>query len=122
MKIVTYLPKDAPAHSEGRAGLLHDDVILDLAALGAWATRNGVAAGANLPDSTLALLRLGPVGMDVAREALALAAKARPDDLRAEAGLAHAMSETKLRSPVPARAPAPTWLIFVEDLALHVGR
>ncbi|HEX2349019.1 MAG TPA: hypothetical protein VHI51_11365 [Ktedonobacterales bacterium] len=101
MKIVTYLPKDAPAHSEGRAGLLRDDAILDLAALGAWAAHNGVAAGAKLPDSTLALLRLGPVGMDLAREALALAAKARPEDLRGEAGLLHDLSATRLRSPVP---------------------
>ncbi|MGH2504677.1 MAG: hypothetical protein ACRDID_19380, partial [Ktedonobacterales bacterium] len=89
VKIVTYLPKDAAAHSEGRAGLLTDDAILDLAALGAWAARNGVAARAKLPETTLALLRLGPVGMDLASEALALAAKARPADLRAEAGLAH---------------------------------
>jgi fumarylacetoacetate (FAA) hydrolase len=101
VKIVTYLPKDAAAHSEGRAGLLTDATILDLAALGAWAARNGVAAGAKLPETTLALLRLGPVGMDLAREALALAAKARPEDLRAEAGLAHDLSATRLRSPVP---------------------
>ena len=100
MKIVTYVPADAAPESEGRAGLLHDEMILDLAALGAWAARNGAGSGFSLPNTTLALLRR-PVGMTAARMALALAAQARPEDLRAEAGLAHALSATRLRSPVP---------------------
>ena len=101
MKIVTYVPADAAPESEGRAGLLHDEMILDLAALGAWAARNGAGSALSLPETTLALLRLGPAGMDAAREALSLAAQARPEDLRAEAGLTHALSATRLRSPVP---------------------
>ncbi len=101
MKIVTYVPADAAPESEGRAGLLHDEMILDLAALGAWAARNGAGSTLSLPETTLALLRLGPAGMDAARAALALAATARPEDLRAEAGLAHALGATRLRSPVP---------------------
>jgi fumarylacetoacetate (FAA) hydrolase len=39
--------------------------------------------------------------MDAARVALALAAQARPEDLRSEAGLAHAQSGVALRTPVP---------------------
>ncbi|HEX8997585.1 MAG TPA: fumarylacetoacetate hydrolase family protein [Ktedonobacterales bacterium] len=100
MKIVTYVRADWPPQSEGRAGLLLDDLILDLAALGDWAGRNGAATRA-LPETTLELLRLGPDGMAAAREALALAAKAQPEYLRAEAGLTHALSETRLRTPVP---------------------
>lgn len=101
MKFVTYVPASAAAHSEGRAGLLHDDVILDLAALGVWAARNGAGTTLTLPDTTLALLRLGPDGMATARDALALAAQARPEDLRAEAGLARSLGDARLRTPVP---------------------
>ena len=101
MKIVTYVPAGDSRQSEGHAGLLHDDLILDLAALGGWAARNGAGTTLALPDTTLALLRLGPDGMAAAREALTLAQRARPEDLRAEAGLAHALGETHLRTPVP---------------------
>ncbi len=101
MKIVTYVPANATPQSEGRAGLLHDDLILDLAALGEWAARNGAGSERRLPETTLALLRQGPDGMAAARAALALAASARAEDLRAEAGLAHPLSETRLRTPVP---------------------
>ncbi len=100
MKIVTYVPAGAAAHSEGRAGLLHNDMILDLAELGVWAGRNG-AATPTLPSTTLALLQQGAGGMAAARAALDLATKARPEDLRAESGLAHATSEVSLRTPVP---------------------
>lgn len=100
MKIVTYVPAGAPAHSEGRAGLLHNDLILDLAELGVWAGRNG-AATPTLPSTTLALLQQGAEGMAAARAALDLAAKARPEDLRAESGVAHAASAVSLRTPVP---------------------
>jgi len=100
VKIVTYVPTGTAPHSEGRAGLLRNDLILDLATLSSWAARNGLT-GLALPESTLALLRMGPDGMAAAREALALAAQARPEDLRAEAGLAHPTGETQLRTPVP---------------------
>ncbi|MDE3229086.1 MAG: fumarylacetoacetate hydrolase family protein [Chloroflexota bacterium] len=76
-------------------------MIFDLAALGAWAARNGGAGDVALPETTLALLRLGPDGMAAARAALALAAQARPEDLRAEAGLAIPVAEARLRTPVP---------------------
>jgi fumarylacetoacetate (FAA) hydrolase len=101
VKIVTYVPADAAPESEGRAGLLHDEMVLDLTTLGAWAARNGAGSAMSLPATTLALVRLGPAGMDTAREALALAAQARPEDLRAEVGLTHALSATRLRSPLP---------------------
>jgi fumarylacetoacetate (FAA) hydrolase len=101
VKIVTYVPANAAPHSEGRAGLLHDDLILDLAALGAWAAHNGAGAGLTLPDTTLALLRMGPDGMAAAHAALTLAGKARPEDLRDAPGLARQLSETRLRTPVP---------------------
>ncbi|HZC06580.1 MAG TPA: fumarylacetoacetate hydrolase family protein [Ktedonobacterales bacterium] len=103
MKIVTYVRADWAPHTEGRAGLLlGDEMILDLATLGAWFARNGGGTGLTLPTTTLELLRQGPDGMAAASEALALAARARPDDLVAEeAGLAHPLSAARLRSPVP---------------------
>lgn len=101
MKIVTYVPVEAAAYSDGRAGLLRNELILDLEALGVWAARNGAGAGLSLPATTLALLRLGSDGMAAAHEALALAATAREEDLRAAAGLAHPLGETRLRTPLP---------------------
>lgn len=104
MKIVTYAPAEAsnPARDdEGRAGVLLGDLMLDLEALGAWAARNGAGAGLRLPATTLDLLRQGPDAMDGAREALTLAGRARPEDLRAEPGLAYDAQAIPLRTPVP---------------------
>jgi fumarylacetoacetate (FAA) hydrolase len=106
MKLVTYTPIAAPARLAGRAGILHDDLILDLALLGEWAARHGAslpasADGPPLPSTMLDLLQRGTAGMDAARTALDLATKARPEDLHAEAGLAHARSGVQLRTPVP---------------------
>jgi fumarylacetoacetate (FAA) hydrolase len=106
MKFVTYTPIDAPSHLAGRAGVLHDDLILDLALLGAWAKRHGASLSDDpthqpLPPTMLELLQRGPEGMDAVRSALALATTARPEDLHAEAGLAHARSGVHLRTPVP---------------------
>jgi fumarylacetoacetate (FAA) hydrolase len=106
MKLVTYTPIDAPARLAGRAGVLHGDLILDLAMLGSWAKRQGAALPEThdqqpLPPTMLELLQRGPEGMDAARSALDLADKARPEDLRAEAGLAHARSDVQLRTPAP---------------------
>ncbi|HEU0028715.1 MAG TPA: fumarylacetoacetate hydrolase family protein [Ktedonobacterales bacterium] len=105
MKIVSWASPDTGTGGEidevGRAGLLHGDLVLDLEALGAWAARNGARASLALPQTTLALLRRGPDGMAAAREALTLAAKARPDDLTAETGLARPLMEVRLRTPVP---------------------
>jgi fumarylacetoacetate (FAA) hydrolase len=105
VKIVTWASPDAGAGGEideaGRAGLLHGDLVLDLETLGNWAARNGAGASLALPETALALLRRGPEGMAAAREALALAAEARPDDLTAVPGLARPLAEVHLRTPVP---------------------
>ncbi len=106
MKLVTYVPAGAANSTNERAGLLLGDAVLDLAALGAWAARNGVSlpevgGTAGLPGTMLELLRLGEAGMQGARDSLALAERARTDDLRAERGLYSPLSEISLRTPVP---------------------
>jgi fumarylacetoacetate (FAA) hydrolase len=106
MKLVTYVPMAAPAGLEGRAGVLHDDLILDLAMLGEWAAVNGAALSRDagrppLPATMLALLQRGPEGLDAARTALAVAERASSEDLRAEAALVHARSDVHLRTPLP---------------------
>ncbi|HEX9036547.1 MAG TPA: fumarylacetoacetate hydrolase family protein [Ktedonobacterales bacterium] len=103
MKIVTWADPNVGTEIDdaGRAGLLHGDLALDLEALGGWAARNGAGSDLALPVSTLELLRRGPDGMAAARAALALAAKARPEDLTAETGLARPLAEVHLRTPVP---------------------
>jgi fumarylacetoacetate (FAA) hydrolase len=105
VKIVTWAdPKGGVEIDEaGRAGLLRGDLVLDLEALGAWAARNGAGAGAGaaLPVTALDLLRRGPDGMAAARDVLALAEKARPEDLTAEQGVARPLADVHLRTPVP---------------------
>src|SRR5689334_14050671 len=106
MKLVTYVPVDAPSRLEGRAGVLLGDLVLDLATLGEWAAHHGASLPSTpgqrvLPQTMLKLLQRGAEGMDAARAALSLAEKARPEDLHEEAALAHAMSAVALRSPVP---------------------
>jgi fumarylacetoacetate (FAA) hydrolase len=101
MKLVTYVPIAAPAGLEGRAGVLRDDLVLDLATLGQWAALNSSSSQPPLPATVLALLQQGPEGMETARAALALAERAAPEDLRAEAALVHARSDIRLRTPVP---------------------
>jgi fumarylacetoacetate (FAA) hydrolase len=103
VKIVTWADttNGAPIDGVGRAGLLRGDLALDLEALGRWAARNGAGAGVALPVTTLELLQRGPDGMAEAREALALAEKARPEDLTAEPGLARRVADVHLLTPVP---------------------
>jgi len=101
VKLVTYVPVDAPARMEGRAGIVSGDRILDLATLGSWATHNGVALPAPLPETMLELLQRGDEGMNATRAALAAAEKAGVESLSAETGLAHARSDVSLRTPVP---------------------
>ncbi|HEV8194527.1 MAG TPA: fumarylacetoacetate hydrolase family protein [Ktedonobacterales bacterium] len=103
MKFVTYVPSGA---AKERAGLLLGDAILDLAALGAWAARNGVSLpdigdASGLPTTVLELLQLGDLGMQGARSALAMAERARPEDLREESDLYYPNAEVALRTPVP---------------------
>ncbi len=106
MKLVTYTPMDAPARLAGRAGVLHDDLVLDLEMLGTWAKGHGAARPKSpdqepLPPTMLELLQRGPEGMDAVRAALDFASKARPEELHAEAGLVHARSGVHLRTPLP---------------------
>jgi len=123
MKLVTYVPRDptkVPARAgipEDHAGVLHGDTILDLRALGEWAARNGVSLPkAGLPTTTLALLQTGPDGMAVAREALDLAATARPEDLAAEPGLAYALADVSLRTPVPTPPTLRDFYVFEQHV------
>jgi fumarylacetoacetate (FAA) hydrolase len=106
MKLVTYVPINAPNHLEGRAGILHDDIVFDLAALGVWAARCGIAlphasVQDALPHTMLGLLRRGPEGMAAARLAFDAAKEADPAELHEEPALAHALSGLALRTPVP---------------------
>ena len=69
--------------TRGRLAGNSGEQVFDLAALGAWAARNGVAlpdvnGAAGLPTTILALLQLGPDGMAGVRAALAAADKGAP--------------------------------------------
>jgi fumarylacetoacetate (FAA) hydrolase len=106
MKVVTYTTSASAAREAGRAAVLHDDLLLDVAGLGAWAARQGVALASTtgtggLPETMLELLRLGPSGMAGLRAALGAAQQVRPEDLRGERGLAYARDQVTLRSPIP---------------------
>jgi len=106
MKLVTYVTTPAAGRDAGRAGVVHNDLILDVAALSLWAARNGtalpdIAGTRGLPATVLELLTLGPEAMAGLRAALETAGTARTVDLTAEAGLAHARSAVTLRTPVP---------------------
>lgn len=106
MKLVTYVTAPEAGRDEGRAGVLHGDWVLDVAALSVWAARNGTAqpevySTRGAPATMLELLRVGPEGLDGVRAAQELAARARPEDLAAEAGMAHTRDAVTLRTPVP---------------------
>jgi fumarylacetoacetate (FAA) hydrolase len=124
MKLVTYVPSGAAHLAEGRAGVLVSEQVYDLAALGAWAARNGVAlpqvnGAAGLPTTMLALLNMGQDGMAGARAALDAAGKARPDDLAEQAGetpVARALSAVELRTPVPNPATLRDFYVFEQHV------
>lgn len=105
MKIVTWADPHAGADADrdeaGRAGLLHGDLVLDLETLSDWASRHGAGKSLALPRTVMGLLKRGPDGMAAAREALALAAKARLEDLTTAPGLARSLASVNLRTPVP---------------------
>jgi fumarylacetoacetate (FAA) hydrolase len=106
MKLVTYVPINAPDDLEGRVGILHGETVLDLETLGGWAARHDTAlphisGQAALPHTMQALLRRGPEGMSAARLAFEVAIGAGPAELHEEPALAHALSGLALRTPVP---------------------
>ncbi len=102
MKLVTYVSPEAQDAADERAGVLLNDLILDLESLGAWAARNGVALPERgLPATMRDLLRMERYGMSGVRAALAKATEARSEDLREQPGLAYPLATTPLRTPVP---------------------
>jgi hypothetical protein len=105
MKLVTYVPINAPGDLKGRAGILNGEIVLDLATLGVWAARCGIAlphtSGQDaLPHTMLALLQRGPEGMIAARLAFDAAKDVDPAELHQEPALAHALSGLALRTPL----------------------
>ncbi len=107
MKLVTYVTAEQTPREAGRVGVLLDDLVLDVEALGRWAARLETALAREeslrpLPASMLELLQQGPVAQAHLREALALAAQADGETLQAEAGLAYRLEQLALRPPVPA--------------------
>ncbi|HKW23954.1 MAG TPA: hypothetical protein VJO13_21445, partial [Ktedonobacterales bacterium] len=130
MKLVTYTQAGAAHLAEERAGVLAGEQVFDLAALGTWAARNGVALPevngvAGLPTTTLALLQLGPDGMAAARAALATADKGRPEDVALEPGepvIAHEMRDIELRTPVPNPATLRDFYVFEQHVKASRAR
>jgi len=130
MKLVTYAQAGAAHLAEGRAGVLVGEQVFDLAALGTWATRNGVVlpdvnAVAGLPTTTLALLQLGPDGMAAVRAALAAAGKGRPEDVALEPGepvIAHDLRDIELRTPVPNPATLRDFYVFEQHVKASRAR
>ena len=106
MKLVTYVTSPDTPRDGGRGGVLLGDLVLDLSRLGEWAGRHGATVPASsgagdLPATILDLLRLGPDGMAAARDAYEVAAQAGAEHLRGESGLAFALADVTLRTPLP---------------------
>src|SRR5215470_8990565 len=122
MKLVTYAlrPEKAdlqpaelaaglgPSSSSGRAGVLHEHLVIDLPAAFEWAHRSEPVALArelsegNVPDTLLGLLQLGPSVMESARQLIGtLGALPAEHLLGLEPRLAHRLSEVRLRAPIP---------------------
>ena len=107
MKLVTFTSPHDAAYATDRAGVLHEDLVLDLGALSRWASRQGapmpqsLGGEQGLPVRMDTLLALGDEGMAATRAALALAQQASRDALLSESGLATPLADTRLRTPVP---------------------
>ena len=111
MKLVTYVRTEVGkteegARAAGHAGVLHDDLVLDVATLSLWAAHHGTAlpevfGTRGLPVTMLELLDLGPEALVGLSVALDTARAARPEDLRAEEGLTHELSAVSLLTPIP---------------------
>ena len=85
MKLVTYR---ASVEAAAKLGVLVDDLVVDVAALGA-------AQGARLPDTMLGLIDAGRPGLETLRACLDAAGGRFP------AGTATALANVKLLAPIP---------------------
>jgi fumarylacetoacetate (FAA) hydrolase len=122
MKLVTYAlrPEHAdlqptelaaglgPASLSGRAGVLHNDLVIDLPLAFEWARAHAPNAltyelreGAP-PETLLSLLRLGPGALESARQVVGALAVFAPEKLlEVQPRLAHRQSDVRLRAPIP---------------------
>lgn len=101
MKLVTYVTSPDRPRDDGRAGVLLGDTVLDLNALGLWATSHGATGSTGIPVSMLELLRRGPDAMAAVTAAYEAATRAGVEHLRGENGLAYAVADVTLRTPLP---------------------
>ena len=101
VKLVTYVTSPDTPRDAGRAGVLLDDLVLDLNQLGEWAAQHGASVSSTLPETMLDLLRTGPDGMAAARAAFDAASRAGAEHLRGESGLAYPSADVTLRTPLP---------------------
>ena len=122
MKLVTYAlrPEKAdlqpaelaaglgPASRSGRAGALHEGIVIDLPIAFEWARDGEPVALArelregSLPDTLLGLLQLGPGMLESARQVIgALAALPAERLLSMQPRLAYRQSEVRLHAPIP---------------------
>lgn len=122
MKLVTYAlrPEQAdlqpaqlaaglgPASPSGRAGILQNNLVLDLPVAFEWArstapdTLTNELREGGLPETLLELLRLGPGALECARQVVgALPALSPEHVLGMQPRLAYHQSEVRLRAPIP---------------------
>jgi fumarylacetoacetate (FAA) hydrolase len=108
MKLVTYVLDANTPREGGRAGVLLNDLILDLATLGRWAAAREAAfarlspgSEASLPSTLLALLQEGASAWERLRIAFALASQTEPAHLQSQEGLAFPLEQVHLRPPIP---------------------
>ncbi|MGH2487518.1 MAG: fumarylacetoacetate hydrolase family protein, partial [Ktedonobacterales bacterium] len=106
MKLVTYVTAPDTPRDAGRAGVLLDDLVLDLDRLGEWATQHDIELPAfggarRLPATMLELMQRGPDGMASVRAAFEAAGRARVEDLSAASGPALPLANVTLRTPLP---------------------
>ncbi|WP_376797546.1 fumarylacetoacetate hydrolase family protein [Thermogemmatispora sp.] len=108
MKLVTYVLDPTTPREGGRAGVLLNELVLDLATLGQWAAQREISfarlsAGseAPLPSSLLGLLQWGEPAWKRLRLAVELASQSEPSFLQRQSGLAFVLSQVHLRPPIP---------------------
>lgn len=106
MKLVTYTPApDSNLLSTERAGVIHDNLVLDIEQLGSWASQHiphsSTASEATLPTTLLELLQLGPSGIAALRVAFTQITTMSTADIQAIPALAWQLRDVTLRTPIP---------------------